>query len=89
MSDNELVKLEGFPPLKRLSTLLVHNNRIARISAGLGGVFPQAAPPRKRCASPRRRPPVALPKLESLALANNRLANLGVRFGAASRLQAR
>jgi hypothetical protein len=37
LSDNELVKLEGFPPLKRLSTLLVHNNRIARISASLAG----------------------------------------------------
>ena len=40
LADNELVKLEGFPPLKRLSTLLVHNNRIARISPNLGGACP-------------------------------------------------
>jgi hypothetical protein len=41
LCDNEIVKLEGFPPLKRLSTLLVHNNRIARIGAGLGGALPR------------------------------------------------
>lgn len=42
LSDNELVKLEGFPPLKRLSTLLVHNNRITRLSPGLGGAWRRA-----------------------------------------------
>ena len=40
LSDNELVKLEGFPPLKRLSTLLAHNNRITRLSPALGGAYP-------------------------------------------------
>ena len=39
LSDNEIVKLEGFPPLKRLSTLLAHNNRVARLGAGLGGAL--------------------------------------------------
>ncbi len=37
ISDNEIVKLENFPYLKRLTTLLVNNNRIARISPSLGG----------------------------------------------------
>ncbi|KAJ7563518.1 hypothetical protein O6H91_03G113600 [Diphasiastrum complanatum] len=36
LSDNEIVKLEGFPPLKRLTTLLVNNNRIARVSPLIG-----------------------------------------------------
>ena len=36
LSDNEIVKLEGFPLLKRLTTLLLANNRIARISPLLG-----------------------------------------------------
>lgn len=40
LSDNELVKLEGFPLLKRLSTLLINNNRIARINANIGANLP-------------------------------------------------
>ncbi|CAI5940169.1 unnamed protein product [Closterium sp. NIES-64] len=35
LSDNEIVKLEGFPLLRRLSTLLLCNNRITRISPQL------------------------------------------------------
>ena len=35
LSDNEIVKLEGFPPLKRLHTLLLNNNRIARVGKNL------------------------------------------------------
>jgi hypothetical protein len=59
LCDNEIVKLEGFPPLKRLSTLLVHNNRIARIGAGLGGALPgrfracRAFRRRRRAGAPR------------------------------------
>ncbi|MCO5554753.1 hypothetical protein L7F22_008287 [Adiantum nelumboides] len=41
LSDNELVKLEGFPYLKRLTTLLVSNNRIARINPNIGGFLPK------------------------------------------------
>mmetsp|Transcript_4231 Transcript_4231/g.7202 ORF Transcript_4231/g.7202 Transcript_4231/m.7202 type:complete len:262 (+) Transcript_4231:268-1053(+) len=36
LSDNEIVKLEGFPRLPRLKTLLLNNNRIARIGDDLG-----------------------------------------------------
>eukprot|EP00898_Chlorokybus_atmophyticus_P002290 jgi/Chlat1/3061/Chrsp21S03382 len=39
-SDNEIVKLEGFPLLKRLRSLIVANNRISRISDRLGVFLP-------------------------------------------------
>ncbi|XP_063170120.1 U2 small nuclear ribonucleoprotein A' [Candoia aspera] len=34
-SDNEIRKLDGFPLLKRLKTLLMNNNRLSRIGEGL------------------------------------------------------
>lgn len=37
LSDNEIAKLGGFPPMARLSTLLVANNSIARIATNLPG----------------------------------------------------
>ncbi|XP_072019219.1 U2 small nuclear ribonucleoprotein A'-like [Amphiura filiformis] len=40
-SDNELRKLEGFPLLKRLSTVLLNNNRICRIAEGLESNLPK------------------------------------------------
>ena len=39
ISDNGIVKLDGFPKLKRLSALHVNNNRIARIGAALDGTI--------------------------------------------------
>ena len=39
-SDNEVVRLDGFPPLKRLKTLLLNNNRISRISVSIGESIP-------------------------------------------------
>ncbi|KAM4746929.1 U2 small nuclear ribonucleoprotein A' [Rhinophrynus dorsalis] len=39
-SDNEIRKLDGFPLLKRLKTLLLNNNRICRIGEGLEKVLP-------------------------------------------------
>ncbi|EFJ06600.1 hypothetical protein SELMODRAFT_6305, partial [Selaginella moellendorffii] len=41
LSDNEIVKLDGFPELRRLSTLLISNNRISRISSSLGEFLPK------------------------------------------------
>ena len=35
--DNEIVNLENFPYLKRLTTLLINNNRISRINPNVGG----------------------------------------------------
>lgn len=37
LSDNEIVKLENFPYLNRLGTLLMNNNRITRINPNIGG----------------------------------------------------
>lgn len=37
LSDNEIVKLENFPYLSRLGTLLLNNNRITRINPNIGG----------------------------------------------------
>ncbi|XP_053320764.1 U2 small nuclear ribonucleoprotein A' [Spea bombifrons] len=39
-SDNEIRKLDGFPLLKRLKTLLLNNNRICRVGEGLEQVLP-------------------------------------------------
>ncbi|KAF3833255.1 hypothetical protein F7725_026920 [Dissostichus mawsoni] len=40
-SDNEVRKLDGFPLLKRLKTLLVNNNRICRIGDNLEQSLPR------------------------------------------------
>ncbi|XP_075063760.1 U2 small nuclear ribonucleoprotein A' [Mixophyes fleayi] len=39
-SDNEIRKLDGFPLLRRLKTVLLNNNRICRIGEGLEQVLP-------------------------------------------------
>ncbi|XP_055230467.1 U2 small nuclear ribonucleoprotein A'-like [Gorilla gorilla gorilla] len=39
-SDNEIRKLDGFPLLRRLKTMLVNNNRICRIGEGLDQALP-------------------------------------------------
>ncbi|EPQ10681.1 U2 small nuclear ribonucleoprotein A' [Myotis brandtii] len=43
-SDNEIRKLDGFPLLRRLKTLLVNNNRICRIGEALDQALDQALP---------------------------------------------
>ena len=40
LTDNEVPKLENFPLMKRLKTLLLSNNRISRIADGLGASIP-------------------------------------------------
>jgi len=39
-SDNDITRLEGFPLLSRLSTLLLNNNRVTSIATGLGTKIP-------------------------------------------------
>lgn len=41
LSDNEIVKLENFPHLSRLGTLLLNNNRITRINPNVGEFLPK------------------------------------------------
>jgi len=40
LSDNEIVKLDGFPLLNRLRTLLLNNNLMSAIASGLGEQLP-------------------------------------------------
>jgi len=41
LSDNEILKLENFPLLQRLHAILLNNNRLCRISKGLGEFLPR------------------------------------------------
>ncbi|XP_022774789.1 U2 small nuclear ribonucleoprotein A' [Durio zibethinus] len=41
LSDNEIVKLDNFPYLNRLGSLLINNNRITRINPNLGEFLPK------------------------------------------------
>ncbi|XP_047314658.1 U2 small nuclear ribonucleoprotein A'-like [Impatiens glandulifera] len=41
LSDNEIVKLENFPCMNRLTTLLINNNRITRINPNIGEFLPK------------------------------------------------
>lgn len=41
LSDNEIKKVECMAVLKRLTVLLLHNNRISRISEGIGKALPK------------------------------------------------
>ncbi|VDM98341.1 unnamed protein product [Thelazia callipaeda] len=40
LTDNDIRKLENIPLLKRLSTLLMHNNRVQQIMPNIGEVLP-------------------------------------------------
>jgi len=40
LSDNDLIKLDNFPPLKRLGTLMLMNNRISRIAGDCFDTLP-------------------------------------------------
>ena len=40
LSDNEVRKLEGIPASKRLSTLLLSNNRVYKLGSDLGTTLP-------------------------------------------------
>jgi U2 small nuclear ribonucleoprotein A' len=54
-SDNDIKKLDNFPQMQRLNALIVNNNSVTRIGAGLAE---------------------HLPKLATVILTNNRLANM-------------
>ncbi|OMO99537.1 hypothetical protein CCACVL1_03750 [Corchorus capsularis] len=41
LSDNEIVKLDNFPSLNRLGTLIINNNRITRINPNIGEFLPK------------------------------------------------
>jgi U2 small nuclear ribonucleoprotein A' len=85
LSDNEIVKLENFPYMNRLGTLLVNNNRITRINPSLGGKTTAIFILQLPLPAPHLTVFIFflgfchvefLPKLHTLVLTNNRLTNL-------------
>ncbi|KAJ0571070.1 putative U2 small nuclear ribonucleoprotein A' [Helianthus annuus] len=82
LSDNEIVKLENFPNLNRLGTLMLNNNRITRINPNIGGmIMLRVLFCFLRVLYDNRQFMMFeftefLPKLHSLVLTNNRLVNL-------------
>jgi len=75
LSDNEIVKLENFPYLNRLGTLLVNNSRITRINPNLGEFLPKLHTlvlTNNRLTNLAEIDPLAsLPKLQYLSLLDN------------------
>lgn len=75
LSDNEIVKLENFPYLNRLGTLLLNNNRITRINPGIGDFLPKLHSlvlTNNRLVNLAEIDPLAtLPKLQFLSLLDN------------------
>ncbi|KAM0886485.1 hypothetical protein ACQ4PT_029603 [Festuca glaucescens] len=75
LSDNEIVKLENFPFMNRLGTLLINNNRITRINPNLGEFLPKMHTlvlTNNRLTTLAEIDPLAsLPKLQYLSLLDN------------------
>jgi len=75
LSDNDLTKLENFPLLHRLRTLLLSNNKIQRIALNLGEVLPNLETliltNNKITNLSDLDPLAALPKLQRLSLLDN------------------
>ncbi|KAB1201709.1 U2 small nuclear ribonucleoprotein A' [Morella rubra] len=75
LSDNEIVKLENFPHLSRLGTLLINNNRITRINPNIGEFLPKLHSlvlTNNRLVNLVEIDPLAsLPKLQFLSLMDN------------------
>lgn len=77
LSDNEIVKLENFPYLSRLGTLIMNNNRITRISPSIGEFLPKLHSlvlTNNRLVNLVEIDPLAsLPKLQFLSLLDNNI----------------
>ncbi|KAK4486228.1 hypothetical protein RD792_008898, partial [Penstemon davidsonii] len=77
LSDNEIVKLENFPYLNRLGTLLLNNNRITRINPNLEEYLPKLHTlvlTNNRLTNLIEIDPLAsLPKLQFLSLLDNNI----------------
>ncbi|CAI9113793.1 OLC1v1014474C3 [Oldenlandia corymbosa var. corymbosa] len=77
LSDNEIVKLENFPYLNRLGTILLNNNRITRINPNIGELLPKLHTlvlTNNRLTNLVEIDPLAtLPKLQFLSLLDNNI----------------
>ena len=80
LSDNEIVTLGNFPLMKRLRTVLIHNNRLSQISSGLCHALPGLESlvlhnnNFRTCAE--LHPLVDLPRLQRLSLVDNPVTRL-------------
>uniref|UniRef100_A0A183CWJ4 Probable U2 small nuclear ribonucleoprotein A' n=1 Tax=Gongylonema pulchrum TaxID=637853 RepID=A0A183CWJ4_9BILA len=79
LTDNDIRKLENIPLLKRLSTLLMHNNRVQQIMPNIGEVLPSlktlALTNNNLCELGDIDPLSTCPKLEYLTLIGNPLTH--------------
>ncbi|XP_039010651.1 U2 small nuclear ribonucleoprotein A'-like [Hibiscus syriacus] len=77
LSDNEIVKLDNFPYLKRLGTLLINNNRVTRINPNIGEFLPKlhtlVLTNNRLVNLVEIDPLVSLPKLQFLSLLDNNI----------------
>lgn len=77
LSDNEIVKLENFPYLNRLGTILMNNNRITRINPNIGEFLPKLhtliLTSNRLTNLVEIDPLVSLPKLKFLSLLDNNI----------------
>ncbi|CAN4088643.1 unnamed protein product [Withania somnifera] len=77
LSDNEIVKLENFPYMNRLGTILMNNNRVTRINPNIGEFLPKLHTlilTSNRLTNLVEIDPLAsLPKLEFLSLLDNKI----------------
>nr|KJB43708.1 hypothetical protein B456_007G212800 [Gossypium raimondii] len=77
LSDNEIVKLDNFPYLKRLGTLLINNNRVTRINPNIGEFLPSLHTlvlTNNRLVNLVKIDPLSsLPKLQFLSLLDNNI----------------
>ncbi|CAA7400739.1 unnamed protein product [Spirodela intermedia] len=77
LTDNEIVKLENFPHMSRLGTLLMNNNRVTRINANIGEFLPKLHTlilTNNRLVNLVEIDPLAsLPKLQTLSLLDNNI----------------
>eukprot|EP00754_Rhynchopus_humris_P045231 Rhum_TRINITY_DN4731_c0_g1::Rhum_TRINITY_DN4731_c0_g1_i1::g.15534::m.15534/K11092/SNRPA1; U2 small nuclear ribonucleoprotein A' len=80
LSDNEIVTLGNFPLMKRLRTVILHNNRLSQISSGLCHALPGLENlvlhnnNFRGCAE--LQPLVDLPRLQRLSLVDNPVTRL-------------
>uniref|UniRef100_A0A1I7W3G8 Probable U2 small nuclear ribonucleoprotein A' n=1 Tax=Loa loa TaxID=7209 RepID=A0A1I7W3G8_LOALO len=79
LTDNDIRKLENIPLLRRLSTLLMHNNRVQQIMPNIGEVLPSlktlALTNNNLCELGDIDPLASCPKLEYLTLIGNPLTH--------------
>ncbi|KAB2008901.1 hypothetical protein ES319_D10G131700v1, partial [Gossypium barbadense] len=85
LSDNEIVKLDNFPYLKRLGTLLINKNRVTRINPNIGEFLPSlhtlVLTNNRLVTLVKIDPLSSLPKLQFLSLLDNNITKKNLILG--------